>query len=116
MAGLSTHILDTSTGKPAADVKIELFADKQPTPITSRVTNSDGRTDTPLISPGELQQGTYELHFHAGDYFRTRPDQDTAEVLFLDVIVIRFGISHTDQHYHVPLLLSPFGYSTYRGS
>ncbi len=115
MAGLSTHILDTSIGKPAADVKIELFeADNKSAIVTCR-TNADGRTDEPLIAPGNLRKGTFELHFHAGDYF-TATNKDAPAVPFLDVVVIRFGIGHTDQHYHVPLLLSPFGYSTYRGS
>ncbi len=116
MAGLSTHILDTSIGKPAASVKIELFAADQTTPLLTCTTNSDGRTDKPLIAPGDLKEGTYELRFHAGDYFKANSSTDTGTVPFLDVVVIRFGIGHTDQHYHVPLLLSPFGYSTYRGS
>ena len=117
MAGLSTHVLDTSAGKPAANIKIELFAQDLSQPVVSCTTNSDGRTDTPLIAPGALQQGTYELRFHAGDYFRSSHNPpDSATVPFLDVVVIRFGIGHTDQHYHVPLLLSPYGYSTYRGS
>jgi len=117
MAGLSTHILDTSIGKPAANVLIELFAQDQPTPVKSCTTNADGRTDAPLIAAGELIEGTYELRFHAGDYFRATQNQTGNETVpFLDVVVIRFGIGHTDQHYHVPLLLSPYGYSTYRGS
>jgi len=113
MAGLSTHILDTSRGTPASAVKIELFIDGKL--VTSRSTNADGRTDEPLIKSGDLQPGVHELHFHAGDYFRTREGATTA-VPFLDVVIIRFGIGNPDQHYHVPLLLSPFGYSTYRGS
>ncbi len=118
MAGLSTHILDTSAGKPAANVKIELFeGGDQSVPALTCVTNADGRTDKPLIEAGQLKAGTYELHFHAGDYFRSNSGAaDDSTILFLDVVVIRFGIGHTDQHYHVPLLLSPFGYSTYRGS
>ena len=113
MSGLSTHILDTSAGTPAAGVQIELFNDGSR--IKHCTTNADGRTDEPLIASGELTAGTYELHFHAGDYFRAKNIvEDT--ILFLDVVVVRFGISATDQHYHVPLLLSPFGYSTYRGS
>ena len=118
MAGLSTHILDTSAGRPAANVKIELFEGDQSVPALTCTTNSDGRTDKPLIESGQLKAGTYELRFHAGDYFRTVNSGaiDNSTVPFLDVVVIRFGIGHTDQHYHVPLLLSPFGYSTYRGS
>lgn len=118
MAGLSTHILDTSTGRPAANVKIELFKGDQSAPVLTCTTNADGRTDNPLIEAGQLIEGVYELRFHAGDYFRSghAGQSDTSDVLFLDVVVIRFGVAHTDQHYHVPLLLSPFGYSTYRGS
>ncbi len=113
MAGLSTHILDTSRGMPASAVKIELFIDGKL--VTSRSTNADGRTDEPLIKSGDLQPGVHELHFHAGDYFRAN-NIAVDDVLFLDVVVIRFGINNPQQHYHVPLLLSPFGYSTYRGS
>lgn len=113
MAGLSTHVLDTSLGKPAASLNVDLFHDGRQ--VTSRMTNADGRTDKPLIASGQLKTGQFELHFHAGDYLRSLGTIKD-EILFLDVIVIRFGIAHTDQHYHVPLLLSPFGYSTYRGS
>ena len=115
MAGLSTHILDTSAGCPAAGVLIELFSTGDTTPLASCNTNADGRTDQPLIPAGQLQQQSYELHFHAGDYFRKR-EGATSTVPFLDVVIIRFGVDNPDQHYHVPLLLSPFGYSTYRGS
>jgi len=104
MAGLSTHILDTSAGRPAANVKIELFKDDQTIPALTCVTNTDGRTDKPLIEAGKLTAGTYELHFHAGDYFRASGAADNSTVLFLDVVVIRFGIGHTDQHYHVQKL------------
>lgn len=113
MAGLSTHVLDTSLGKPAASLTIQLYREGEL--LTERVTNTDGRTDEPLIKSGELETGKYALHFYAGDYLRTN-GLATDPVLFLDVVVINFGIAHTDQHYHVPLLLSPFGYSTYRGS
>lgn len=116
MAGLSTHVLDTSVGKPAANVKIELFEADSTTPTVTCHTNADGRTDKPLIDAGKLREGTYELHFYAGDYFRTDKSTVADSVPFLDVVVIRFGIGQTDQHYHVPLLLSPYGYSTYRGS
>ncbi len=116
MAGLSTHILDTSIGKPAANVKIELFERDNTTPLVTCHTNSDGRTDSPLIEAGQLTQGTFELQFHAGDYFRAGKSIELPVIPFLDVVVIRFGISQTEQHYHVPLLLSPYGYSTYRGS
>lgn len=115
MAGLSTHILDTSRGTPAANVKIELFSGDSGQTVKSATTNADGRTDLPMIESGQLQIETYELHFHPGDYFRAN-GSSTDETLFLDVIVIRSGINHPDQHYHVPLLLSPYGYSTCRGS
>jgi len=106
MAGLSTHILDTSIGKPAANVKIELFEDNNPQPTVTCTTNSDGRTDEPLIRAGHLKAGTYELRFHAGDYFKrdARSDSANGSVPFLDIVVIRFGIGHTDQHYHVKLI------------
>ncbi len=113
MAGLSTHILDTSAGQPAAGVLIELYAGD--TRLAQSHTNADGRTDQPLIAAGELKAQTYELRFHAGAYFRDR-DVANDTVPFLDVVVIRFGVSNPEQHYHVPLLLSPYGYSTYRGS
>ena len=113
MNGLSTHILDTSSGTPAAHVHIELFRDS--TRLKQCQTNADGRTDDPLIASGALVAGIYELHFHAGDYFREMDRIDDL-IPFLDIVVIRFGINAIDQHYHVPLLLSPFGYSTYRGS
>lgn len=115
MAGLSTHILDTSRGTPAANVKIELFSGDSGQIVKSYKTNADGRTDQPMIESGQLQKGVYELHFHAGDYLRAN-GASADETLFLDIIIIRFGINHPNQHYHVPLLLSPFGYSTYRGS
>lgn len=115
MAGLSTHILDTSLGKPAANVLIELFNADNKSATASFVTNKDGRTDKPIIESGHLLSGVYELRFHAGDYFRANGVK-LEEPLFLDIVVIRFGINNPDQHYHVPLLLSPFGYSTYRGS
>ncbi len=115
MAGLSTHILDTSRGAPAANVKIELFTGDLKKAVADFTTNRDGRTDTPLIEPGTLKPGIHELHFHAGDYFRAN-GASSEEPLFLDIVIIRFGINNPHQHYHVPLLLSPFGYSTYRGS
>lgn len=115
MAGLSTHILDTSAGAPAAGILIELFQAADSTRLVSCHSNSDGRTDQPLIASGALEPGIYELHFHAGDYFRQR-GVTTDPIAFLDVIIIRFGINNPAQHYHVPLLLSPYGYSTYRGS
>jgi 5-hydroxyisourate hydrolase len=114
MGKLTTHVLDTARGVPADGLKIELFRGE--TLLKSVVTNSDGRVDGgPLLEGGQLQSGAYELRFHAGDYLR-RTTQGLAEPLFLDVIPIRFGVANASQHFHVPLLISPFGYSTYRGS
>lgn len=119
MAGegrLTTHVLDTSAGKPAAGLKIELWSLGSSRHLLRTIaTNNDGRSDSPLLQGKDFVTGTYELLFFAGDYLRKR-DFKAAEPLFLDVIPIRFGIADAGQHYHVPLLLSPFGYSTYRGS
>jgi 5-hydroxyisourate hydrolase len=113
MARISTHVLDTSRGEPARGLGIDLhFCSKL---IKSAITNLDGRTDHPLISADRLETGVYELTFHAGDYFRSTGLQ-LSEPPFLDAIVIRFGIADPAGNYHVPLLLSPYGYSTYRGS
>ena len=109
---LTTHVLDTGLGKPAAGLKIEVWGDELLKTIT---TNSDGRADAPLLEGAALISGRYELRFFAGDYLRSL-GLSLAEPLFLDVIPIRFGIADASQHFHVPLLLSPFGYSTYRGS
>ena len=117
MARLSTHVLDTHSGKPAAGVKIELYAlaDGAERLLKAVVTNADGRTDAPLLSGDEYRPGVYELRFHAGDYFRAR-GVDMPEPPFIDVAPIRFGMADADGHYHVPLLVSPWSYSTYRGS
>ena len=116
MGRLTTHVLDTSSGKPAAGLKIELwsFAAK-PELIKTVNTNRDGRVDGAILEGDSFKTGTYELRFHAGAYLRTSGVK-LDEPAFLDVIPIRFGIANLSQHYHVPLLLSPFGYSTYRGS
>ena len=110
---LTTHVLDTARGCPAAGLRIELIrilSDGRQS-ICSLVTNPDGRTDAPILPASEFTKGTYELIFHAGEYLCANGCPDT----FLDVIPIRFSMTE-DDHYHVPLLLSPFGYSTYRGS
>lgn len=116
MGRLTTHVLDTSSGKPAAGLKIELwsFAAK-PELIKTVNTNQDGRVDGAILEGDSFKTGTYELRFHAGAYLRTSGVK-LDEPAFLDVIPIRFGIANSSQHYHVPLLLSPYGYSTYRGS
>jgi len=118
MAGLSTHVLDTVRGGPAAGVVIELFeiaADGARALIKKTATNADGRTDAPLIAAGEARVGRFELAFHIGAYFRAAGVK-TAEPPFLDVIPIRFAVADPKAHYHVPLLASPWSYSTYRGS
>lgn len=114
---LSTHVLDTHLGKPAPGVKIELTeigASARGT-LATTITNADGRTDEALIGGVPLRMGTYELTFHIGDYFRAR-DVALAEPAFLDVIPLRFAIAEPEGHYHVPLLVTPWTYSTYRGS
>ncbi len=116
MGQLTTHVLDTAGGKPASGVQVELFrADELKTPLARAVTNADGRCDEPLLRDAAFQRGEYELVFHAGDYFASQGVK-MPEPRFLDRVVIRFGISDENQHYHVPLLISPFAYSTYRGS
>jgi 5-hydroxyisourate hydrolase len=114
---LTTHVLDTARGLPAAGLPITLFRLSGDTrkQIAAAVTNADGRTDSPILPPAEFTTGTYELLFHAGAYLRAS-GQAGAAPLFLDMVPIRFGINDATSHYHVPLLLSPYGYSTYRGS
>ena len=110
MAGyLTTHVLDTAKGQPAAGLKIELYRieGEARTPFGVAVTNEDGRTDRPILPEADFATGTYELVFHAGDYL--------GAAAFLDLVPIRFTMGE-ESHYHVPLLLSPFAYSTYRGS
>jgi 5-hydroxyisourate hydrolase len=117
MAGfLTTHVLDTARGCPAEGLTIALYriSGNSHRKIAEAVTNADGRTDGPILPEAEFRMGTYELVFFAGDYLRAT-GQDGAEPLFLDQVPIRFGMAEAD-HYHVPLLLSPYGYSTYRGS
>ncbi|MEM8689142.1 MAG: hydroxyisourate hydrolase [Pseudomonadota bacterium] len=113
---LTTHVLDTALGTPAAGLKIELYCleGAERKHMSSAVTNKDGRTDEPMLAGAHFTAGSYELVFKAGDYLRACGAG--GEVLFLDEIPIRFGIADAGQHYHVPLLLSPYGYSTYRGS
>lgn len=114
---LTTHVLDTASGKPAAGLAITLYRDNDGVleKLKSVVTNSDGRYDGPILDETEFAVGTYELHFAAGDYLK-KQGGDLPDPLFLDVVPIRFGIADESSHYHVPLLISAFGYSTYRGS
>ena len=116
MGRLTTHVLDTMSGTPAAGLTVELWtAGEDARRLKTVVTNADGRADAPLLEGGELAVGRYELRFRAGAYLRARHGIG-ADPLFLDEIPVRFGIADPDRHYHVPLLLSAYGYSTYRGS
>ncbi len=108
MSSLTTHVLDTMRGCPAANMTIELWSLDQSKVLKTVRTNSDGRTDSPLLSPAEMVAGNYELIFFVGDYFGERR--------FLDRVPVRFIISDAAAKYHVPLLVSPWSYSTYRGS
>ena len=114
MAGLTTHILDTASGQPASNVNVRVYSiageDRQC--VGRAVTNADGRTDAPLLAAGDLSTGCYELEFDIGDYFERTTGSGTA---FLGTVVIRVNLE-AGEHYHVPLLASPYGYSTYRGS
>jgi 5-hydroxyisourate hydrolase len=107
---LTTHVLDTAGGRPAAGVEIELarLEHGRRSVLATARTNADGRTDEPLVAQGELEVGEYELVFAVGDYFGERP--------FLDRVPVRFAVADPGEHYHVPLLVSPWSYSTYRGS
>lgn len=118
MAGfLTTHVLDTARGLPAEGVEIALYrvSGNSHKKIATTVTNSDGRTDAPILPQDKFKPGQYELVFFAGDYLRAT-GQAGEDPLFLDQVPIRFGMNDPQAHYHVPLLLSPYGYSTYRGS
>ncbi|SCY73411.1 hydroxyisourate hydrolase [Microvirga guangxiensis] len=117
MGRLSTHVLDNVNGKPAKGVAIELFAveGENRRSVLRTVTNADGRTDAPLMIGDAFRPGTYELVFEAGAYFRSL-GTPTADPPFLDSVPIRFTIAEPDGHYHVPLLVTPWSYSTYRGS
>ena len=113
---LTTHVLDTASGRPAAGMKIALYrvSGNSHRKIKEVVTNADGRCDAPLLEGSEFRAGQYELVFFAGDYLRASGGA-LPDPLFLDEIPIRFGMAEA-VHYHVPLLISPYGYSTYRGS
>lgn len=116
MGKLTTHILDTAHGRPASGVTVKLFSiDDTRRLLKTDTTNTDGRLDTPLLDESTHSIGIYEIEFSVGEYFRglNVPMDDPA---FVDVVVLRFGVANIDQHYHVPLLASPWSYSTYRGS
>lgn len=115
MGQLTTHILDTRSGIPAAGVDVRLFAiDAERTLRAAATTNSDGRTEYPLLDAEVMQTGEYEIEFDVGAYFKSQ-GVDSSEPAFLNTVVIRFSID-ADEQYHVPLLVSPWSYSTYRGS
>lgn len=118
MSRLSTHVLDTAAGRPAAGVALALHrieADGARIPLTEARTNADGRTDAPLLFGENFRAGLYEIEFRVGDYFRAA-GVALADPPFLDVVPLRFGVADARVHHHVPLLVSPWSYSTYRGS
>ncbi len=117
MGHLTTHVLDIAKGQPGQGITIEVFRVEagRREHLSEAVTNVDGRCDTPILEGDTFIPGEYELVFHVGDYLRVQ-GVESAEPRFLDVIPLRFGVADADEHYHVPLLLSPYGYSTYRGS
>jgi 5-hydroxyisourate hydrolase len=113
---LTTHVLDTASGRPASGLQLSFYDLDDARRLLGRfVTNADGRLDAPLLAGDSMRSGRFELAFHAGDYFAAQ-GIDLPEPRFLDVIVLQFGIADAGAHYHVPLLCSPWSYSTYRGS
>ncbi len=117
MGKLTTHVLDTAHGKPGGGIVLDFYRceEEERVHLASVVTNQDGRCDKPLLSDDAMQVGVYELEFAVGDYFAAM-GVELPEPKFIDIVSIRFGISDPTAHYHVPLLVSPFSYSTYRGS
>jgi len=116
MGRLTTHVLDTAKGMPGSGIAVIVYRlDGERREVARTVTNHDGRCDQPLLEGAALEAGKYEIIFAAGDYFRAQ-GLDLPEPLFVDEVALRFGIANTEQHYHVPLLVSPWSYSTYRGS
>ena len=116
MTKLTTHVLDVYSGKPGNGIKVELYyiQNNKKEKLNSVILNNDCRADKALIEGSDFKEGKYELVFFVGDYFKKITD--THKIPFLDDVVIRFGISNAKEHYHVPLLVSPWSYSTYRGS
>lgn len=117
MGRLTTHVLDTSLGCPGQGIRIEVYRleAESRTLLKELITNADGRCDAPVLEGDALSVGEYELVFHAGDYFRNQGNEEGG-LRFLDIIPLRFGVADASQHYHVPLLVTPYSYSTYRGS
>ena len=117
MTKLTTHVLDIYSGKPGKGIKVDLYYyqnDNQKIKITNIVLNDDGRSEKALIEGVDFKEGKYELIFFVGDYYKKITE--ISKIPFLDDVVVKFGISNTKEHYHVPLLVSPWSYSTYRGS
>ena len=116
MTKLTTHVLDVYSGKPGKGIKVDLYyvENNKKEKLNSVILNNDGRTDKALIEGENFKEGKYELVFFVGDYFKKITE--TSKIPFLDDVIIKFGISNAAQHYHVPLLVSPWSYSTYRGS
>jgi 5-hydroxyisourate hydrolase len=115
---LTTHVLDLSIGRPASGVLVELWlvsSGNKSEFLQNSYTNEDGRVNQPLLEGDSMKKGTYEIRFHVGDYYR-KLGAMVGDPSFLDCVPVRFGISEPASHYHVPLLISPGGYSTYRGS
>ena len=117
MGRLTTHVLDTAHGCPGAGIKLRLYSENQAQPVLIREcdTNADGRCDEPLLTGEQIAAGRYRIDFEVGTYFRGKGVK-LADPAFLETVSLRFGIADTQAHYHVPLLVSPFSYSTYRGS
>ena len=116
MGKLTTHVLDTAHGCPGKGIAVRLYrCGKKDTLLLKTKTNADGRCDAPLLSGKDMKAGTYRLEFDTAAYFKTKRVK-LAKTPFLDVVTIRFGIADAGAHYHIPLLVSPYGYSTYRGS
>ncbi len=118
MARLSTHVLDTANGRPAGGMRVRLYAcEGEPRQLLkTAITNPDGRTDEPLLAGERLPTGIYELEFSVAEYFAVPLAASTGAPPFLGDVVVRFGVSDASANYHVPLLVSPYAYSTYRGS
>ena len=115
MTKLTTHCLDTFSGKPAKGIKVDIYAvSGKKEKINSTILNNNGRSDKALLEGSNFKEGEYELVFFVGDYFKNIPN--LPKIPFLNEVTIRFGVSNPKEHYHVPLLVSPWSYSTYRGS
>ena len=116
MSKLTTHVLDVYSGKPGKGIKVELYfiSGENKKKLKSITLNEDGRSNQPLVEKDEFKEGKYELVFFVGDHFNKI--KEVPKIPFLDEVIVRFGISNSKEHYHVPLLVSPWSYSTYRGS